>query len=98
MGLKMANSKLCIWLFLGTEIMFFSALIGTYIVLRLSSVDVDGDPAWPSNEITHIVTIAGAINTFVLIGSSWLVVKAHEEIGRGQFLSLIHISEPTRPY
>ena len=85
MGLKMANSKLCIWLFLGTEIMFFSALIGTYIVLRLSSVDVDGDRAWPSNEITHIVTIAGAINTFVLIGSSWLVVKAHEEIGRGQF-------------
>jgi len=85
MGLKMANSKLCLWLFLGTEIMFFSALIGTYIVLRLSSVDVDGDRAWPSNEITHIVTIAGAINTFVLIGSSWLVVKAHEEIARGQF-------------
>ena len=85
MGLKLANSKLCLWLFLGTEIMFFSALIGTYIVVRLSAVDAEGNGAWPSNEITHIVTIAGAINTFVLIGSSWLVVKAHEEIGRGQF-------------
>ncbi len=85
MGLKLANSKLCLWLFLGTEIMFFSALIGTYIVVRLSAVDAEGNAAWPSNEITHIVTIAGAINTFVLIGSSWLVVKAHEEIGRGQF-------------
>jgi cytochrome c oxidase subunit 3 len=85
MGLKLANSKLCLWLFLGTEIMFFTALIGTYIVLRLSSVDAQGNGAWPSNEITHIVTIAGAINTFVLIGSSWLVVKAHEEVTRGQF-------------
>ena len=85
MGLKLPNSKLCIWLFLGTEIMFFTALIGTYIVVRLSAVDTEGNGVWPSNEITHIVTVAGAINTFVLIASSWLVVKAHEEIGRGQF-------------
>ncbi len=85
MGLKLPNSKLCMWLFLGTEIMFFTALIGTYIVLRLSAVDTNGDPAWPTNEMTHIVTIAGAINTFVLIGSSWLVVKSHEEIARGEF-------------
>ena len=85
MGLKLANSKLCLWLFLGTEIMFFTALIGTYIVVRLSSVDADGNTAWPSNEITHIVTIAGAINTFVLIGSSFLVVRAHERIAHGKF-------------
>ena len=41
MGLKMANSKLCIWLFLGTEIMFFSALIGTYICLLYTSDAAD---------------------------------------------------------
>ena len=37
MGLAIPNSKLCMWLFLGTEIMFFTAFIGTYIVLRLGS-------------------------------------------------------------
>ena len=61
MGLKLPNSKLCMWLFLGTEIMFFTALIGTYIVLRLSSIDVEGNRAWPTNEVTHIVTWAGAL-------------------------------------
>ena len=85
MGLKLPNSKLCMWLFLGTEIMFFTALIGTYIVLRLSSIDVEGNRAWPTNEVTHIITSAGAINTFVLILSSWLVVVAHERVALGQF-------------
>ena len=33
-GLPLANSKLIVWLFLSTEIMFFSALIGTFIVIR----------------------------------------------------------------
>ena len=85
MGLKLPNSKLCMWLFLGTEIMFFTALIGTYIVLRLSSIDVEGNRAWPTNEVTHIVTWAGALNTFVLIFSSFLVVKSHEQVARGEF-------------
>ena len=85
MGLKLPNSKLCMWLFLGTEIMFFTALIGTYIVLRLSSIDVEGNRAWPTNEVTHIVTWAGALNTFVLIFSSFLVVKSHEQVARGDF-------------
>ena len=85
MGLKIPNSKLCMWLFLGTEIMFFTALIGTYIVLRLSAVDEAGVRAWPSNEATHIVTWAGALNTFVLIFSSYLVVLAHESVVKGDF-------------
>jgi cytochrome c oxidase subunit 3 len=68
------------WLFLGTEIMFFTAFIGTYIVLRLGS---DG---WPSNpEVTHIHIWAGGLNTFVLLASSYLVVVAHESIGRRNF-------------
>ena len=33
MGLPMPNGKLAIWLFLVTEIMFFTGLIGAYIVL-----------------------------------------------------------------
>lgn len=80
MGLPIPNSKLGMWLFLGTEIMFFTAFIGTYIVLRLGS---DG---WPSNpEVTHIRIWAGGLNTFVLLASSYLVVVAHESIGQRNF-------------
>lgn len=73
MGLAIPDSKLCMWLFLGTEIMFFTAFIGSYIVLRM------GSPGWPSDPAdTHIVVVAGAINTFVLILSSYFVVVSHE--------------------
>jgi cytochrome c oxidase subunit 3 len=73
MGLPIPNSKLGMWLFLGTEIMFFTAFIGTYIVLRL------GSPDWPHDpNVTHIRIWAGGTNTFVLLASSYLVVVAHE--------------------
>ena len=80
MGLAIPDSKLCLWLFLGTEIMFFTAFIGTYIVLRM------GSPDWPSAyEDTHINVRAGGINTFVLILSSYLVVAAHEAMTEEKF-------------
>ncbi len=80
MGLAIPNSKLCVWLFLGTEIMFFTAFIGTYIVLRL------GSPGWPSDpDITHIRIWAGGTNTFVLILSSYFVVVAHEAMGQKNY-------------
>ena len=76
MGVPIPNGKLGMWLFLGTEIMFFTAFIGTYIVLRL------GSKGWPTNpEITHIRIWAGGLNTFVLITSSVFVVLAHEAMG-----------------
>ena len=80
MGLAIPNSKLCMWLFLGTEIMFFTAFIGTYLVLRL------GSPGWPSDPAdTHINVRAGGINTFVLIFSSYLVVIAHDAMAQKKF-------------
>lgn len=80
MGLAIPNSKLCMWLFLGTEIMFFTAFIGTYIVLRM------GSKGWPTDpDVTHIRVWAGGINTFVLIWSSYLVVVAHEAMGQGNY-------------
>ncbi|HUG91986.1 MAG TPA: cytochrome c oxidase subunit 3 [Planctomycetaceae bacterium] len=83
MGLPIPNSKLAMWLFLGTEIMFFTAFIGTYLVLRLGSTDANGNLAWPSNpDVTHIRVWAGGLNTFVLILSSYFVVVAHEAMGQ----------------
>src|SRR6266404_4887619 len=80
MGVPIPNGKLGMWLFLGTEIMFFTAFIGTYIVLRL------GSKGWPSNpDVTHIRIWAGGLNTFVLITSSVFVVLAHEAMGLKKF-------------
>lgn len=80
MGIPIPDSKLGMWLFLGTEIMFFTAFIGSYIVLRL------GSPGWPvSVDDTHIVIKAGAINTLVLIVSSYFVVLAHEAMAKRNF-------------
>ncbi|GAB4152242.1 MAG: hypothetical protein Tsb009_28020 [Planctomycetaceae bacterium] len=80
MGLPIPNSKLGMWLFLGTEIMFFTAFIGTYIVLRI------GSPGWPTDpSVTHISIIAGGTNTFVLILSSYFVVVAHEAMSQKNF-------------
>jgi len=70
--LPIPNGKLCMWLFLSTEIMFFAALIGTYIVLRF------GAPVWPAPHEVHLSEPIGAINTFVLICSSVSVVLALE--------------------
>ena len=36
-ALPLPNGKVCMWLFLSTEIMFFAGLIGTYIVLRFGA-------------------------------------------------------------
>jgi cytochrome c oxidase subunit 3 len=75
MGIPIPNSKLGMWLFLGTEIMFFTAFIGTYIVLRM------GSPGWPMDvHVTHISIAAGGFNTFVLILSSYFVVVSHDAI------------------
>jgi cytochrome c oxidase subunit III len=80
MGIAIPNSKLGMWLFLGTEIMFFTAFIGTYIVLRM------GSPGWPTDTaVTHILIGMGGFNTFVLILSSYFVVVSHDALLGQQF-------------
>jgi cytochrome c oxidase subunit 3 len=76
MGLPMPTGKVAMWFFLVTEIMFFTALIGVYILLR------HGTPSasvfkWPTPHQVHLVEWIGALNTFVLIASSLTVVLAH---------------------
>lgn len=77
-ALPLPNGKLFMWLFLSTEIMFFAALIGTYIVLRF------GAPVWPRPHEVHLSEPIGAFNTFVLICSSVTVVLALEQAKRNQ--------------
>src|SRR5262245_49100078 len=86
MALPLPNGKLAMWLFLVTEIMFFTALIGTYLILRNS---IPADPSrvikWPAPHDVHLVEWIGAFNTFVLILSSLTVVLAHYACMKGNF-------------
>src|ERR1700722_17066137 len=83
MGLPLPHGKLALWLFLVTEIMFFTAMIGVYLILR------NGTPSaspyvWPTPHQVHLVEWIGALNTFVLILSSLTVVLAHYAAAQNQ--------------
>jgi cytochrome c oxidase subunit 3 len=77
-ALPINNGKLFLWLFLSTEIMFFAALIGTYIVIRF------GAATWPTPHDVHLQEPVGAFNTFVLICSSVTIVLALEAARRNR--------------
>ncbi len=81
-GPPVDRGKFAIWLFLATEVMFFTGLIGTYLVIRL------GAPKWPDPSERLAVDIT-ALNTFILIVSSWTVVRAVQAIQKGDQGGLI---------
>ena len=82
-ALPMSRGKTMLWLFLSTEIMFFSALIGTYVVVRFGAPS----GSWPRPADVHVEEWVGAINTFVLICSSVSIVLAHDAARRGRGLA-----------
>ena len=63
------------WVFLCSEVMFFTGLIGSYIVLRFGST-------WPDPKTVLNIWLTAA-NTFILICSSVTMVKALEWIQKG---------------
>ncbi len=71
------NTKVGMWTFLGGEVVFFGCLIATYLYFRLHS------PAEFAAAKAHLSIPLIAVNTFVLIFSSYLVVKALEAIRDG---------------
>lgn len=73
--------KFGMWVFLISEIMFFTGLIGSYIVLRL------GSPSWPNPGETLNTTLLG-INTLVLLSSSLTMALALSAIQQGRQAAL----------
>ncbi len=71
------SRKLGIWLFLASEIMFFTGLIGSYIVLRFANLT-----AWPVPSTVLNIPLTG-INTFILICSSMTLVLGLASVQRG---------------
>jgi hypothetical protein len=69
-GAGVYNEKLGMWVFLGSEVMFFTALIGSYIILRVAHPEM-----WaPPGKVLNVPITA--VNTFLLICSSVTMVKA----------------------
>jgi cytochrome c oxidase subunit 3 len=68
--------KLAVWFFLASEIIFFTALIGGSLLLRLKT----GDWVMPGEILNVPLT---SLNTFILIVSSLTVVNALSAIEQG---------------
>jgi heme/copper-type cytochrome/quinol oxidase subunit 3 len=77
LGTGVYNEKVGMWVFLGSEVMFFTALIGSYIILRVAN---PGSWAPPGQVLNVPIT---AVNTFLLICSSVTMVKAFAAIQDG---------------
>lgn len=71
------SNKLGMWLFLASEVMFFTGLIAAYVVLRM------GHPSWPGPE-GHLSVPIGTLNTLVLITSSVTIVLALAALQQGR--------------
>ena len=76
-GMMVYNKKLGMWVFLLSEVMFFTSLIGSYVILRFAHPDHWTDPGVVLN-----VPLT-ALNTFFLICSSVTMVKAFAAIQQG---------------
>jgi len=65
------TARLITWWVIASEIVIFGGLLASYLMHRL------GHPEW-SVAAAHTNTVAGAINTFVLLTSSLCAVLAHK--------------------
>lgn len=70
------TGRLAVWWVLASEVVIFGGLLATYLMHRL------GHPEW-AEAAAHTQTWVGAINTFVLLTSSFTAVLAHQAAEKG---------------
>lgn len=93
---EVPKGRLAIWLLVAGELIIFGGFIASYVLARFEYGE-----AFPAAMIDHngaeiIMPMWGAINTAVLLTSSWSIVKAHEaavnsDLGKVKMFSLITI-------
>ena len=71
------NALLGMLLFLGTDLMFFVALIGAFLVFRLGSAD------WPPAGQPRLPIAVTGVNTAILLASSYTMLRAWRAIRNG---------------
>ena len=72
-----STRKLAMWTFIASEIMFFSAIIGTSLALRARA------SSWPAPGNSPLNIDLTAVNTFILITSSFTMVQALKGVQHG---------------
>jgi heme/copper-type cytochrome/quinol oxidase subunit 3 len=72
----MPTGRLAVWWVIGSEIVIFGGLLGSYVMHRLAH---DAFAA----QAAHTNTAIGAFNTFVLLTSSLFAVLAHKAADEG---------------
>jgi cytochrome c oxidase subunit III len=72
------NSKLGMWVFIASEIMFFSGFFGAFIVLRNLHLDMFAQSA------AELDRVLATVNTAVLITSSLTMALAHLALENGK--------------
>ena len=69
-GTGIPTGRLAVWWIVGSEIVIFGGVLASYLLLRLMY------DHW-SEAAVHTNTLAGGLNTFVLLTSSLFIVLAH---------------------
>ena len=69
--------RLAVWWILASEVVIFGGLLGAYLMHRI------GHPEW-AEAASHTQTWIGAVNTFVLLTSSFTAVLAHQAAEKGK--------------
>jgi heme/copper-type cytochrome/quinol oxidase subunit 3 len=75
-GTAISNARLAMVAFLAFETMFFAALVGSYLIFRLSSA------AWPPPELPRLPLAITWANTAVLAASAWTMALALRALHR----------------
>lgn len=75
-------ARFALLVFLGTEVMFFTALVASYMVLRAGAVARDGIP-WPKPSDVHVEPLVGLANTIILVASSAAAMLACKFLASG---------------
>jgi heme/copper-type cytochrome/quinol oxidase subunit 3 len=80
----MSNARLAILIVIAAEIMFFTGLVGAYLVYRLSAKD------WPPPDLPSLPIGITAANTLVLFASLVPMTRALRAIRRDDRLGAAH--------
>lgn len=78
-----SNAVLGMLIFLGAETMFFAALIGAFLVLRLGAL------VWPPPSQPRLPVEVTAVNTLVLLASALTLTRALRAVRRGDHSRLM---------
>ena len=82
-GLPISNARLGMLMLLGGETMFFGGLVIAFLQLRLGAAD------WPPPGQPRLPIGLTAVNTLVLLASSWMLVRALRAVRAGDQAALV---------